>query len=58
MARSTITRSVAVVRQRYYWPDLQLNFWILTIIIAASVVLGINAQFLVVQNQMRLGIPW
>ncbi|KAI9666404.1 MAG: hypothetical protein M1821_004340 [Bathelium mastoideum] len=58
MARSEITRSVAVVRQRYFWPDLQLNFWILTALAAASIVLGINAQFLVIQEQMRLGIPW
>ncbi|KAF2237448.1 hypothetical protein EV356DRAFT_574233 [Viridothelium virens] len=58
MARSTIARSVTVVRQRYYWPDLQLNFWILTALAAASIVLGINAQFLVIQKQMRLGIPW
>ncbi|RMZ88364.1 hypothetical protein DV736_g4407, partial [Chaetothyriales sp. CBS 134916] len=45
-------------RRRYHWPELQLNLWIFVVLAGASTVLGINAWFIVVQQQMRLGLPW
>ena len=46
------------VRTKYHWPALQLNFWLLIMLIGASTVLGINASFITVQQQLEVGIPW
>jgi hypothetical protein len=45
-------------RRRYHWPEIQLNLWIFIVLAGAATVLGINAWFIVVQDQMRIGIPW
>ena len=45
-------------RTRYHWPDIQLNFWILVFLAASATLLGVFAQFMSIQTQMRLGIPW
>jgi len=45
-------------RRRYHWPEFQLNLWIFTMLAAAATILGINAWFITVQQQMQLGIPW
>lgn len=45
-------------RRRYHWPELQLNLWIFVVLAGAATVLGINAWFIVVQDQMEIGIPW
>ncbi|KAK5061202.1 hypothetical protein LTR84_007744 [Exophiala bonariae] len=45
-------------RRRYRWPEVQLNLWIFIVLAGASTVLGINAWFISVQQQMRIGIPW
>lgn len=45
-------------RRRYNWPQLQLNLWIFIVLAGASTVLGINAWFITVQQQLRIGIPW
>jgi hypothetical protein len=45
-------------RRRYQWPEIQLNLWILIVLVAASTCLGIFAWFMTVQTQLRLGIPW
>lgn len=56
----TMSDSVVVhrVRTKYRWPPLQLNFWLLIMLIGSCTILGINAYFITVQNQLRLGIPW
>lgn len=46
------------VRRKYRWPEVQLNLWIFVILAAAATTLGIFAWFIVVQNQLRVGIPW
>jgi len=46
------------VRTKYHWPAVQLNFWLLIMIVGSATVLGINASFLTVQNQLQVGIPW
>jgi hypothetical protein len=49
---------VRETRRRYQWPELQLNLWIFIVLAGAATVLGINAWFIVVQQQMDIGIPW
>ncbi|KAF2272459.1 uncharacterized protein EI97DRAFT_461975 [Westerdykella ornata] len=57
MAR-TVVGSAVIVREKYYWPDAQLNFWTIIMLVTAGTVLGINAQFMTIQNQTRQGTPW
>ncbi|KAI4132482.1 MAG: hypothetical protein LQ338_000702 [Usnochroma carphineum] len=45
-------------RRKYHWPEAQLNFWLVIMIIASSVILGIFAFLTSVQNSLKLGIPW
>ncbi|KAL9010244.1 MAG: hypothetical protein Q9173_004801 [Seirophora scorigena] len=53
------TEIVTVQRRRkYHWPEAQLNFWLVIMIIASSVLLGIFAYLTSIQNSLRLGIPW
>jgi uncharacterized membrane protein len=56
MATEVIVRESG--RRRYVWPEVQLNLWIFVVLAGAATVLGINAWFIAVQNQMNLGIPW
>lgn len=66
MARSELTsvsrrsrhRERVVVRESFYWPDQQLNFWILVMLATGGVLIGIFASFVVAQRALRLGIPW
>jgi hypothetical protein len=56
---STITEVIMQrVRTKYHWPPLQLNFWILIMLVGSATILGVFADFISVQNQLRLGIPW
>ncbi|KAI4206410.1 MAG: hypothetical protein LQ346_001119 [Caloplaca aetnensis] len=53
------TEIVTVQRRRkYQWPEAQLNFWLVIMIISASVILGIFSFLTSVQNSLRLGSPW
>lgn len=49
-----------VVRRttRYQWPEVWLNIWIIIFLASAATNLGIFANFLEIQNQLELGIPW
>lgn len=59
MARSSVSRTRVVVRQSYYWPDQQLNFWIIMMLVTGGVLIGVFAQFVVIQQRLGgLGIPW
>ncbi|KAL2222882.1 hypothetical protein M432DRAFT_25852 [Thermoascus aurantiacus ATCC 26904] len=44
--------------RRYYWPELQLNIWILVVLVGSATCMGIFAWFLTVQAQLELGTPW
>lgn len=44
--------------RRYYWPELQLNIWILVVLVGSATRMGIFAWFLTVQAQLELGTPW
>ncbi|KAI9772763.1 MAG: hypothetical protein M1839_002308 [Geoglossum umbratile] len=49
---------VVVVRRKYHWPEIQLNVWLIVMLVSASTVLGIFANFMNVQQQLNIGIPW
>ncbi|KAK4549267.1 hypothetical protein LTR36_007726 [Oleoguttula mirabilis] len=58
MARSG-SRARVVVRQSYYWPDQQLNFWIIIMLVTGGVLIGVFASFITDQQHLGgLGIPW
>ena len=57
MGRS-VSRTRVVVRQSYFWPDQQLNFWILVMLGAGGTLIGVFASFVIDQEQLKLGIPW
>jgi len=46
------------VRTKYQWPAVQLNFWLFIMLVASCTVLGISADFITVQKQLEIGIPW
>jgi len=59
MARTrSVVSSRVVVRERYYWPQGQLNLWTILALAASSLILGVFAEFITIQNRMGLGIPW
>ena len=57
---STLSEEVVVhrVRTKYHWPALQLNFWLLIMIIGSATILGIFSYFVSVQQQLQVGTPW
>lgn len=61
---STVTDDSAVYERRvervhkYHWPAIQLNIWMLFMLVASSAILGIFASFIQIQEQLRLGVPW
>ena len=65
-ATSVLSGSSAVYSRRvsghrvrtYNWPPLQLNFWILIMLLAASSVVGVFATFIQIQGQLELPVPW
>lgn len=50
-------RAVSRVRT-YNWPPLQLNFWILTMLLSSATIVGVFANFVQIQLQLGLPIPW
>lgn len=54
----TVVGSAVIVREKYYWPDTQLNIWTIVMLATAGTILGVNAQFMQIQDRMELGIPW
>lgn len=66
MARTTTTDSGSLVFERrvatrihkYHWPAVQLNVWMLVMLAAASLVIGVFATFIYQQEILGLSIPW
>lgn len=46
------------IRTKYRWPPLQLNFWLLIMLVGSATILGVFAEFLTIQSQLQLGTPW
>jgi hypothetical protein len=58
-SESTMTDLVvARVRTKYHWPAVQLNIWIFIMLVGSATNLGVFANFLTVQQDLKLGIPW
>ncbi|MCJ1485603.1 hypothetical protein MMC06_005778 [Schaereria dolodes] len=45
-------------RRKYHWPEAQLNVWIIIMLAAAATDLGVFANFMNVQQALKLGVPW
>lgn len=64
MATTTTDSSDVVYERRverlhkYHWPAIQLNLWMLFMLIASCAILGIFASFIQIQGQLQLAIPW
>jgi hypothetical protein len=62
VTESTTSSSLVYERvervHRWHWPGEQINVWILVMTIASAAILGIFADFIAVQQQLGLGIPW
>jgi hypothetical protein len=57
MAR-TVVGSAVIVREKFFWPDAQLNFWTIVMLATAGTITGVFAEFLVIQNRMQQAVPW
>ncbi|KAH8726616.1 hypothetical protein GQ44DRAFT_738768 [Phaeosphaeriaceae sp. PMI808] len=55
---NTVVGSAVIVREKYYWPELQLNIWTIVMLATAGTILGVSAQFMQIQDRMGLGTPW
>lgn len=58
MARSSVSRERITVIRRYPWPEMLLNWWTIIMLATGGLELGVFADFLSIQNQMRIGVPW
>ncbi|KAJ2906127.1 putative arginase-like protein [Zalerion maritima] len=50
--------TVAGTVHRYQWPAIQLNIWILVMLVAACTILGIMATFVQIQLRLDENVPW
>lgn len=57
MAR-TVVGSAVVVREKYYWPDAQLNLWTIVMLATAGTILGVSAEFMTIQSRINRPAPW
>ncbi|KAK4136142.1 hypothetical protein BT67DRAFT_232045 [Trichocladium antarcticum] len=62
---STITSGSLVYEHRiverihkYHWPAVQLNVWMLIMLIASCLIIGVFATFIQIQQVLLLPIPW
>jgi hypothetical protein len=51
------TRRVEPVH-KYHWPAVQLNLWMLIMLIASCLIIGVFASFISIQQTLLLPIPW
>ncbi|KAM7213370.1 hypothetical protein V8F06_011220 [Rhypophila decipiens] len=66
MASSTVTSGSLVYERRvveqrvhkYHWPAVQLNIWMLIMLIAACTIIGVFSTFIQIQQTLLLPIPW
>jgi len=62
---STVTSGSLVYERRvvekihkYHWPAVQLNVWMLIMLISAGVIIGVFSAFIEIQNTLLLPVPW
>ncbi|KAI1198783.1 hypothetical protein F5X97DRAFT_298270 [Nemania serpens] len=50
-------RRVARVH-RYHWPAIQLNVWMIVMLAASFLIIGVFGSFIDMQQQLDLNVPW
>ncbi len=61
---STVTSDSIVYSRRvdgihkYHWPAIQLNVWMLVMLISACTIVGVFGSFINTQQILLLPIPW
>ena len=50
-------RRVARVH-RYHWPAIQLNVWMLVMLAASFLIIGVFCSFIGIQQQLNLYLRW
>lgn len=50
-------RMVSHVRT-YNWPPLQLNLWIVVMLLCSASIMGVFGNFIVIQDRLQLPVPW
>ncbi|GAP90867.1 putative arginase-like protein [Rosellinia necatrix] len=50
-------RRVARVH-RYHWPAIQLNVWMIVMLAASFLIIGVFGSFIDIQKQLDLNVPW
>ncbi|KAH6653318.1 hypothetical protein BKA67DRAFT_519231 [Truncatella angustata] len=43
---------------KYHWPAVQLNVWMIIMLVAASLLIGVFAIFIQQQRVLNLAVPW
>ncbi|KAI0441209.1 hypothetical protein F4803DRAFT_524172 [Xylaria telfairii] len=43
---------------RYHWPAIQLNIWMLVMLAASFLIIGVFGSFIGIQQQLNLYVPW
>ena len=43
---------------RYHWPAIQLNVWMIVMLAASVLIIGVFGSFIDIQNQLDLYVPW
>ncbi|KAK4676297.1 hypothetical protein QC764_511120 [Podospora pseudoanserina] len=43
---------------KYHWPAVQLNIWMLIMLISACTIIGVFATFIDIQHTLLLPVPW
>ncbi|KAK3901868.1 hypothetical protein C8A05DRAFT_44586 [Staphylotrichum tortipilum] len=60
LIRDSLTYERRVVERvhKYHWPAVQLNLWMLVMLIASCLIIGVFASFIQIQQILLLPIPW
>ncbi|OAA65372.1 hypothetical protein SPI_02159 [Niveomyces insectorum RCEF 264] len=63
LSTTTMSESIVFTRRfehihKYRWPAVQLNIWLLVMLVASCTVIGIFATFVQTQQRLFLHIPW
>ncbi len=54
----TYDRRIVERVHKYHWPAVQLNLWMLVMLIASCLIIGVFASFIQIQQILLLPIPW
>ena len=43
---------------KYHWPAIQLNIWMLIMLVASCLIIGVFSTFIQIQQTLLVPIPW